>query len=320
MITQLNASALRLFRQLAEHANRYRVAVSSSGNVLDFGVNVAGGLQAGLHLTEICMGDLVTATIVPVDFSTSAAPPATQLIHVTTDQPAVACMASQYGGWPVSTDDFFAIGSGPFRVARGKEPVLEKYGWKDTPNQVVGVLESANLPDDSVIEMIAQQCQVKTQDVFLCVAPTRSLAGTIQIVGRSVEATMHKLFELGVDITRVVSASGTAPLPPLASDDLTAIGHTNDAILYGGQVTLWVDMSDQEIAELGPQTPSNFSDEFGKPFIELFEACGNDFYKLDPMLFSAAIVRFVSTQTGAQFQFGETKHSLLHQQWTVQSG
>ena len=36
----------------------------------------------------------------------------------------------------------------------------------------------------------------------------------------------------------IVSAHGTAPLPPVAANDLAAIGRTNDAILYGARVIL----------------------------------------------------------------------------------
>ncbi len=132
-------------------------------------------------------------------------------------------------------------------------------------------------------------------------------------MARSVEATMHKLYELDVDLQTVTSGLGTAPLPPVGGDDLTAIGRTNDAILYGGRVTLWVDMTDQQIQQIGPQTPSNSSPEHGKPFAALFEACGGDFYKLDPMLFSAAQVTLISNLSGRQFRFGATRAAILNE-------
>ena len=121
---------------------------------------------------------------------------------------------------------------------------------------------------------------------------------------------MHKLFELDVDLNLVTSAIGVAPLPAVAADDLTAIGRTNDAILYGGDVTLWVNMPDEQISEWGPQVPSNSSCEFGRPFAELFSESGGDFYKLDPMLFSAGRVRFISNLSGNDFQFGELRSDL----------
>ena len=137
-----------------------------------------------------------------------------------------------------------------------------------------------------------------------------------KIVARSVEATMHKLFELGIDLYKITSGIGTAPLPPVSSDDLVAIGRTNDSILYGGRVTLWVDLNDDEIAELGPKTPSNSSADYGKPFGEIFRESGGDFYKLDPMLFSAAEIRFISNLSGRQRSFGRLDEHIIEQSFS----
>ena len=70
----------------------------------------------------------------------------------------------------------------------------------------------------------------------------------MQVVARSVETALHKLHEIGYDLHNVVSGFGAAPLPPVAADDLVGIGRTNDAILYGGEVTLWVKDDDRRLA------------------------------------------------------------------------
>ncbi len=308
MIDQLNKRALDRLKSLEARADQLRISFFESGRIVDFGVNMCGGLESGLELARICLGGLGT-----VDLLQSGDGP---LIQVYTDQPALACMGAQYGGWPVKTGEYFAIGSGPMRLRRGKEAVLDQYGFTDRSQDVVGVLETSQLPDAEVIQYMADECDIEPGRLFLGVAPTRSLAGTIQIVARSVEATMHKLFELDVDLRRVTSGLGTAPLPPVSADDLTAIGRTNDAILYGGRVTLWVDMNDDEIERIGPQTPSNSSSEFGKPFCEIFAASGGDFYKLDPMLFSAGEVTFVSNESGRISSFGGTRPEVVTASWT----
>src|SRR5439155_1557172 len=66
-------------------------------------------------------------------------------------------------------------------------------------------------------------------------APTASLAGGVQIAARILETGLHKMDTLGFDLKKIVSGIGTAPLPPVAKNDLRAIGRTNDCILYGGQ-------------------------------------------------------------------------------------
>ena len=108
------------------------------------------------------------------------------------------------------------------------------------------------------------------------------------MVARSVETALHKLHELGFDLSRVVSGQGSAPVPPVAEDDLAGIGVTNDAILYGGRVTLYVCGDDASLAEVGPQVPSCASADYGQPFAEVLASYNHDFYQIDPLLFSTA--------------------------------
>ena len=107
------------------------------------------------------------------------------------------------------------------------------------------------------------------------------------------------------------SAIGSAFLPPVPTNDLKAIGRTNDSILYGGEVFLWVDATDEQLAELGPKVPSSSSPDFGEPFDAIFQRYNGDFYKIDPLLFSPALVVINNLATGSTFQFGKTDHELL---------
>jgi methenyltetrahydromethanopterin cyclohydrolase len=147
----------------------------------------------------------------------------------------------------------------------------------------------------------------------LLIAPTASIAGTIQVVARSVETALHKLLELGYDLRQVVSAYGHAPLPPIAKDDFAAIGRTNDAILYGGEVTLWVRGKDETLLSVGPKAPSCTSRDHGRPFAEIFAHYDHDFYKIDPHLFSPAVVNFYNLDTGKAHRFGHTLPRVIHE-------
>ena len=60
-------------------------------------------------------------------------------------------------------------------------------------------------------------------------------------------------------------------LPPVGKDELNAIGRTNDAILYGGRVIVWVDADDTQLAELGPKVPSSASPDHGEPFAAIVQ-------------------------------------------------
>ena len=112
-------------------------------------------------------------------------------------------------------------------------------------------------------------------------------------------------------IDRLVSGFGSAPLPPPATDELQAIGRTNDAILYGGRVSIWVRADDAQLAEVGAKVPSNSSRDHGAPFAEVFARYNHDFYKVDPLLFSPARVVFHNLKSGRSHAFGRLAPDVL---------
>ena len=306
----LNDMAWDLVQQILYRMDELRVApadVDGPGVILDFGVDAPGSLAAGLTLAEVCFSGLAEVSIVPGNMAGIGWP----MLFVQTDDPVEACLLSQYAGWQISVDKYFAMGSGPMRAAACKEPLFEKLSYHESANGVVGVLETSQLPSDDVVKFIAEACEVDPEHVALLVAPTSSIAGNLQVVARSVETALHKLHELDFDVERIESACGSAPISPVAKDDLTGIGRTNDAILYGGQVTLWVNGDDDVLQEIGPKVPSCSSPSFGKTFLELFEEAGRDFYNMDPNFFSPAEVVFHNTQTGSVFHYGGTDHDVL---------
>jgi methenyltetrahydromethanopterin cyclohydrolase len=199
------------------------------------------------------------------------------------------------------------------RAAYGKEALFDHIGHREKPPVAVGTLETRKLPDDAVIDYLQKALALPAAKITLCVAPAASLAGTLQVVARSLETALHKLHELKFDLANVLSGYGAAPLPPVAMKELIAIGRTNDAILYGGRVVLWVQAEDDQLAEIGPRVPSSASPDFGAPFASIFERYQNDFYKIDPMLFSPAEIVFVNLKSGRSFAFGRPKPDVLWQ-------
>ncbi len=311
----LNAASLSICRSILAEQLELRIQsqrCSSGATILDFGVKVAGGIEAGLLLAKICMGAAAEIELVGADRSIWNSPQ----VLVRTDAPLRACMASQYAGWPIQKDKFFAMGSGPMRCKRGKEHVLESLSLIDEGDQAVGVLECDQLPKAEVCEMIASECGVPAGNLTLCVAPTRSQAGTIQVVARSVETCLHKLFELGFDLRTIQSGTGSAPLPPPARDFAEGIGRTNDAILYGGLVTLWVDSEDDEVANVIDRVPSRSSSDWGQPFSKIFKKYDYDFYKVDPGLFSPAEVSICNLRSGRSWHVGQVRPDVLRESFT----
>ena len=307
----LNERAMRLADYVAANAATLRIEVHTStagARLLDCGIKTPGGLQAGLALGRVCLAGQAELTLAPGEVAGIACPS----VVVTTDNPVLACMASQYAGWQIAVGKFFAMGSGPMRAAYGKEELFAHIPGKEQAPVAVGVLETRKLPDDAVIDHLCQALSLPANKVTLLAAPAASQAGNLQVVARSLETALHKLHELKFDLNQVVSGFGSAPLPPVARDELTAIGRTNDAILYGGRVTIWVQAEDDQLAEIGPKVPACASPDYGAPFASIFEKYDRDFYKIDPMLFSPAEIILGNLATGRSFAFGRVRGDVLY--------
>jgi len=306
----LNERANRLADHVAANASSLRIAVektSAGARIIDCGVRTEGGLQAGLALARICLAGQAEVSLVPGETGEMPCP----LVQVMTDHPILACMAAQYAGWQIEVGKFFAMGSGPMRAAYGKEELFDHIPGRETAPCAVGVLETRKLPDDAVIDHLCEKLNLPAKSITLLAAPAFSLAGSLQVVARSLETALHKLHVLGFDLAKVISGFGSAPLPPPAKDELRAIGRTNDAILYGGRVTIWVRADDAQLAEIGPQVPSTASHDHGAPFAEIFARYNHDFYKVDPLLFSPAQVVFNNLDTGKSHCFGRLAPDVL---------
>ena len=275
--------------------------------LIDFGCDTAGSLGAGLALAEVASAGLIDFDLETRSLDGTSWP----YLRAVTDAPFEACLLAQFAGWKISQDNYFAIASGPMRAARGGEEIYQKATYFESARRACGVLEADDLPTDRILTAMAEECGVDVRGLGVCVAPVTSIAGSLQVVGRSVETAMHKLHEVGFDVTRVISAHGCAPLPPVMADPILGIGTTNDAILYGGSVTMWVDADDEQLAEVGPKVPSGASEMAGEPFAEIFKAAGEDFYAIDPLLFSPAEIVLMNIRTGTVHRHGRRSEAVV---------
>ena len=307
----MNPRARELADAMVEESASLRVRTKTLDNgarVIDAGIEVEGGYGAGLALAEICMGGLGDVAFTTARIGAQSWP----AVLVTTDHPAVSCMASQYAGWAISVNKFFAMGSGPLRAhARVEKELFEKLGYAETATAGVLVLEGRVPPTEAVAAWVAEKARLQPSQLTFVVAPTASIAGGVQISARVLETGLHKMETLGFDVRRIVSGYGVAPLPPVAKNDLRAIGRTNDCILYGGQARYTVRAGDDELAALASKVPASASRDYGTPFYDIFKRYDNDFYKIDPMLFSPAEVWLTSTASGRTFHGGRLNPDVL---------
>ncbi len=306
--------AAPLVDDLVSQAQALRLGVQrhpSGAQIIDGGIDHIGSLEAGRRIAEICMAGLGQATL---HMSARLSRwPAT--LSVSSDNPVLACLASQYAGWKLShgagEDAYFALGSGPARAQGSREELFDHLGYRDRGERACLVLEVDRMPPDELIGSIAQDCSVAPDALTLILTPTNSLCGGVQIAARVMEVALHKIHTLGFPLDRVVDGVGCAPLPPPSPDFLTAMGRTNDAILFGGEVHLMVAGPDDEARRLAETLPSRASRDYGRPFADVFRSHGSDFYEIDPMLFSPARVIITALDSGRTFHAGGLDETLI---------
>ena len=239
----VNLLTVPLVEGLVRDAQALRITVERSeagAAIIDAGIDCPGGIEAGRRITEICMGGLGQVKIA----TDSRFRRWRWMVEVGSMDPVVACLASQLAGWSLSHGEgkqaFFALGSGPGRALARKEPLFEELGYADKAESACLVLEVDKRPPAPLIEKAAAACGVAPERLTLILTPTRSLAGTVQIAGRVLEVALHKMHHLHFPLERVIDGLGAAPLPPPAPSFMAAMGRTNDAIIYGGAVHLFV--------------------------------------------------------------------------------
>lgn len=316
----VNSLAWKLLGKLIENAGLYRVNETKAENgatIIDAGIEAEGGFQAGKLITEICMGGCGKAKIAYRKYGDFELPS----ISVDTDNPIIATLGSQYAGWQIKEDGYFAIGSGPARaLALKPKKIYDEIGYKDDFDKAVVVLETEKRPPTETLEQIARDCKVPNEDLAVILTPTTSVAGSTQVAGRIVETGIHKLRRIGFDLNKIQHAWGVAPIPPVHPKFANAMSRTNDAILYGGTTYYVLEYeNEKELVRILKEAPSESSRDYGRPFIEIFKEARCDFYKVDPNLFAPAVIIVNNTLTGNTYRNGNINTKLLAESFGIKA-
>lgn len=315
----MNESARAIARTMLRDAAHLGVELSVTAcgaEVLDCGIHAAGSPEAGRFYAMACLGGCGQVELGAMTMGRHWTPSVT----VRVNEPVRGCMASQYAGWLIKGDEerhYFAMASGPARALYGGEELFREIGCREESDVALLALETRLYPPDSVLEYIASGCGVNPENLMVLLAPSASVVGSVQVAARIVETGLHKLHALGFDIGCVSTGWGEAPIAPIAANDGQAIGWTNDAILYGGRAWYIVSCEDEQIEAILPKLPACSSPDYGVPFFELLRRHSWDFYQIDPMLFSPAVVYVNNAQTGKTYVAGRLNEALLEDQWFV---
>jgi methenyltetrahydromethanopterin cyclohydrolase len=311
----VNAQATGLVESMVAEAAALRINVTRGAlgeRLIDAGSKCLGGVAAGMRIAEICMGGLGHVALVP-DATTPNWP---WTLVVRSSHPVTACLGSQYAGWNLAHQEegvsFYALGSGPARALARTEPLFQDLGYADSCDSGTLVLESEHAPPPAVVEKVAKACGLTPQQLTFIYAPTQSLAGSTQVVARSLEVALHKTHELGFPLERIVDGMAAAPLCPPHPDFVIAMGRTNDAIIYGGHAHLFVTGDAADAKSLAERLPSTTSHHHGRSFADLFKSVNFDFYAMDKALFSPAKVIVTAIDHGVSFHTGELHLGLIN--------
>jgi methenyltetrahydromethanopterin cyclohydrolase len=274
----LNRQAVELVDELLEFAptlDAHAFELAGGTTVIDCGVASVGSVGAGLLCAEIQTAGLAGLST-PLRSVDGVPLPHVQL---TTDHPALALLGAQKAGWELSFDapPFEGLGSGPARALVASESEYRAMEYVDAFDMAVLAVESATLPDDRVATAVAEAADVAPTALFMPAYATASITGSVAAAARAPELALFRLFELGYDITQVLTASGTAPIAPVAG--LAAVA-------------------------------SQATAAYGTPFAEIFASVGWDFYDLDPALFAPAEVT-VSVVGGPTHHIGGRDQALV---------
>src|SRR3954466_4699310 len=173
----LNERGHELCDGMAADAEKLGISVRTldcGTRILDCGVEAPGSMEAGRRVAQVCLAGLGDVFISP----STKIPNASHEVSVATKEPVAACMASQYAGWEIKGEKFFAMGSGPMRAAACREELFKDIGNCERPPVCVGVLETRKFPTDDICTNIAEKCHITPNKLTLLVVPTASIAGT----------------------------------------------------------------------------------------------------------------------------------------------
>jgi methenyltetrahydromethanopterin cyclohydrolase len=310
----INREAMKTVRVILDEADALGVVVERLPNgstVVDMGLEAKAGWRAAQLYTLVTIGGLGTVSYEPFEVGGRML----SAVRVMIDHPIEACVASQIAGWRLESPgkEHAAILAGPGR-ALNKTSLDHYFEWtdyRDDHHESVVAIQASEPVSTDMADLIASSCGVEPANLYILIAPNRSLVCAVQVAARIVEQTLHRLAEEGMDLRCLRYAYGFGVIPPLVDDDMLSMGRINDSLLYGGIANIAVENTDQLCEDVAAKVVSSACDAYGRPFIEIYEDAGRDFYEIPIELHSPAEVHINNLSTGRTFSAGAIAYDVL---------
>lgn len=312
----VNKQAMKIVGKIIQEHELLNVGVERLANgstVIDMGVNYPGGWEAARNYAEVTLGGLGRVQYGIFELNGLELPQ----VEVYSDRPAIACLGSQLSGWPlyeVKTEaGIVPLISGPVRALAKKDKFAQIVPYQDRYEKVVAVLQGRELPDAKFTAYLARECNVPPENVYVLAAATGSLVGFVNVAARTLETSIWRLHQLGLDINSIISAWGKAPVPPVTQDEYTAMVRVNTYTYYGGEVGFLLECRDADIAKILPDitlSPRTTA-QYGIPFGKLLQDAGGDIFHMTEFVHSVTKVNFYNRTTGNTFQWGAIDYQML---------
>ncbi|MGQ9910279.1 MAG: methenyltetrahydromethanopterin cyclohydrolase [Candidatus Flexifilum sp.] len=310
----LNREAMTIVRQILARPQALGVTIERLENgatVIDMGQRAPGSWAAARAYTLITLGGLGECSYETFPYPIGGV--RLPAVRVMVDFPLLACGASQIAGWRLTAGDFAPILAGPARALNADpDPHFAHIAYRDRADEAVIAIQTREPVRRAWADSIAAACGIEPANLYILAAPNASLVCAVQVSARIVEQTLHRLEEEGMPLEALVSAQGFCVIPPLIDDDRIAMGRINDALLYGGEATFYLRHPDDAfVRATAERVVSRASRAYGRPFIEIFEDAGRDFYAIPLDLHSPAVVHLNNLTTGRTFSAGAINEAVL---------
>jgi methenyltetrahydromethanopterin cyclohydrolase len=319
----VNQLAVRICKRLMDSFDEFNVkhtCFSNGVHLIDTGNKVIGGIDAGVCVTEICLGGVGDVSLTSMDLDGLSL----LAVEVSTDFPVLSLLCQASGGYREAMEgwinfkcgSYSAIASGPARaIVHEPKGLFKMLEYQDDGDVAVVVLQSEQYPDEKVATHFLKRCKVNPENLYLVLSPLSSMSGLVQVTGRTVENAMVKLKSLDYDPKKVRFAKGIAPLPPLGSRTTVP----DDMLSYGSIVHLFVERDEKvDLAKLVQKLPSHTSRDYGKSFTQLISE-NKGLRGIDINLFAPAQVYVNDLGSGEFYRSGRVNGQLIRRMTGLKS-